>query len=228
MVGGEAALGLGGGGVVSAWLVGDVPSAAVAALLVTLDAEERSRVLRLSSPEARRRFVIAHGALRHIVAGALGAPPAELRWKTGANGKPELVGDWTGVHANLSHSGDRCLIAVSRERAVGADLQRLVSGLDVVAMARRYFPESEAQEVIEAADPADTFARLWSRKEAVTKAFGGRLTQVLPLPTPPDAIVEAAESQYRVLDVDVPTGFRAAIALAGAEAFAVELNEWQP
>jgi 4'-phosphopantetheinyl transferase len=116
---------------------------------------------------------------------------------------------------------------VSRERAVGADIQRLVPGLDVVAMARRYFPDPEAQEVTDAVGPADTFARLWARKEAVTKAAGGRLTQVLPLLTPPGS-VEAAGDWYRVVDVDAPQGFRAAIALAGEEKFTVELNEWTP
>lgn len=214
--------------IVSAWLVGDVPPAAVAGLLATLDDDERSRAARFPGAEARRRFVIAHGAVRHIVAGCLGAPPAELRWKSGAHGKPELVGEWTGVHVNLSHSGARCLVAVSRDRAVGADIQRLVPGLDVVAMARRYFPADEAREVVGACDPADAFARLWARKEAVTKAAGGRLTQVLPLPTPPGAVVGVAASVYRVADVPAPDGFHAAIALAGADPFTVELNEWLP
>lgn len=212
------------GGAVSAWLVGDVSSSAVAEWMAVLDADERRRAARLSSLEGRRRFVIAHGAIRQIVAQWLDAPPSELRWKTGAHGKPELTGQWTGLHTNLSHSGGRCLIAVSRERAVGADIQGLVPGLDVAAMARRYFPESEARE----ATDADAFARLWARKEAVTKAAGGRLTQVLPLLTPPDAIVELAGDRYRVADVDAPPGFRAAIALAGAEPFTVELSEWLP
>jgi 4'-phosphopantetheinyl transferase len=213
---------------VSAWLVADVPPSVVASLRTTLDSEERRRVALLSAAEGRRRFVIAHGALRQIVGAHLGAPPAELRWKAGANGKPELVGDWTAVHTNLSHSGGRCLIALSPDRAVGADIQRLVPGLDVLAMARRYFPNCEATQVAAADDPADDFARLWARKEAVTKAAGGRLTQFLPLPTPPGAMVSLAEERYRVADVEVPQGFRAAVALAGSAPFTVEVTEWQP
>lgn len=213
---------------VSAWLVGEMPSPVVAELLTTLDDEERRRAALLGTAAGRRQFVTAHGAMRRIVGERLGAPPGELRWKAGAHGKPELVGEWTGVHANLSHSGGRCLIALSGERAVGADIQRLVPGLDVVAMARRYFPEPETAEVTDAEDRADAFARLWARKEAVTKAAGNRLTQVLSLPTPPGATVEFAGSVYRVADVDVPAGFRAAVALAGSEPFAVRLNEWTP
>jgi 4'-phosphopantetheinyl transferase len=210
--------------VVAAWVVGDVSPATVAEFFTTLDAEERRRAAGFSSPEARRRFVIAHGATRRIVGEHLGAPPAALAWRTGPQGKPELAGAWTGVHANLSHSGLRCLIALSETRAVGADIQRLVPGLDVLAMARRYFPPAEARAV--AADPA-AFGQLWARKEAVTKAAGGRLTQVLLLPTPPD-VVEVAGTVYRVADIDAPAGYRAAIALAGAAPFTVELNEWPP
>jgi 4'-phosphopantetheinyl transferase len=212
-------------GVVAAWLVGDLPPAVVAELFATLDGEERRRAECFSASESRRRFVIAHGVTRRVVADHLGAPPASLRWQTGPQGKPELVGDWTGVHANLSHSGGRCLIALSATRGVGADIQRLVPGLDVLAMARRYFPSTEAQAVAD--DPEAAFAQLWARKEAVTKAAGGRLTQVLHLPTPPD-VIAVSGSVYRVVDVVAPEGFRAAIALAGSDPFTVELSEWQP
>jgi 4'-phosphopantetheinyl transferase len=213
----------GSAGVV-AWLVGDLSSAVVAEFFDLLDAEERRRVAGFSTVEARRRFVIAHGATRRIVGEHLGAPPEALAWRTGPQGKPELTGDWTGVQTNLSHSGGRCLIALSATRAVGADIQHCVPGLDVLAMARRYFPPVEAQAVAD--DPA-VFGQLWARKEAITKAAGGRLTQVLPLLTPPD-VVEVTVSRYRVVDIDAPEGFQAAIALAGPAPFAVELNEWSP
>lgn len=202
--------------VVSAWLVGDEVSAAeLTELFESLDAEERRRADRLDTPQGRRRFIVAHGAVRRIAADYLGTSPAELTWRIGRHGKPELP----GVQVNYSHSGGLCLVALSATRQVGADIQRLVPGLDVIAMARRYFPADEARTVAD--DGPEAFARLWTRKEAVSKAHGGRLTQVLPLPVAAD-VVQVGSTAYRVVDLRVPPGFRAAVALSGAEPFTVE------
>lgn len=244
-----------GPGVVTAWLIDDrMPASAVAELFEVLDPEERRRADRLDTEDGRRRSIVAHGAMRRIVGEHLGAPPEELTWQIGRHGKPELSGAWTGVHVNLSHSGGLCLIALSETRKVGADVQRLVPGLDVVAMARRYFPPEEAYRVAFCDDPARTFAWLWARKEAVSKADGGRLIPVLklpvagslppaPVPAPvsppgsgrsagpapdPGAVIATASSRYRVVDLCVPDGFQAAVARSGPEPFHVDLAEWRP
>jgi 4'-phosphopantetheinyl transferase len=218
---------------VTAWLVDgadQVTSDRVAELYELLDAGERRRADAKDTIEGRRRYVVAHGAVRRIVGEYIGAPPGELTWRIGRHGKPELDGVWTGVQVNLSHSGGLCLIALSDERAVGVDVQRHVPGLAVVAMARRYFSPEEAERVADAEDPVDTFAHLWARKEAVSKAAGGRLTQILPLPTSDSPVVKTASSAYRVvdLDLDVPAGFRAAVALAETAPFSIELRRWRP
>lgn len=216
--------------VVTAWLVDDRVAANpdhVAELYELLDGEERRRADRKDTVDGRRRFVVAHGAVRRIVGEYLGAPPGELTWRIGRHGKPELDGVWTGVRVNLSHSGGLCLIALSERRAVGIDVQRYVPGLGVVAMARRYFAAEEGHSVAAAADPVDAFARLWARKEAVSKAAGGRLTQILPLPAD-HAVVETGCSTYRLVDLEVPAGFRAAVACQDAAPFSVELVEWRP
>ena len=210
---------------VQAWLVEDRGPACdtdIAELFELLDPEERRRADRKDTAEGRRRFVLAHGAVRRIVGEYLGAPAAELRWRVGRDGKPELDGRWSGVHVNLSHSGGLCLIALCDSREVGVDVQRHVPGLDVVAMARRYFPADEAAAVSWAGDPVDAFARLWARKEAISKAAGGRLTPILR------RSVGSVSSAYRVVDLNVRTGFRAAVALSGPEAFTVEMAEWRP
>ncbi len=225
---------------VGLWLVPDRCSgSALAALLAVLDPAEQRRAEAYRSADDRRRFVVAHGAVRCIVARRLGVAPAEIRWRHGPHGKPELAGRYTGAEVNLSHSDAVAMVAVSTSRRVGVDVQRVLSRLDAAAMAERYFPPQEADFVRAAADPdsrADRFARLWARKEALVKAHGGRLTQGLRIPlydgaadagALPGALPGDAWSRdYRVADVPAPDGYRAAVALSGTEPFRVTLRRW--
>jgi 4'-phosphopantetheinyl transferase len=181
---------------------------------------ERARRAALRDPGDRRRFGAAHAALQRIVAGRLGG--AEPRWTVGPNGKPGLDGD--PLLFNLSHAGEYALIAVAAGRAVGADLQDQVPGLDWAAMARRWFPPSEAG-LVAAGGPGE-FARLWARKEAVVKAAGDRLARGLGLPVAgePPPVVEHGGAAYALADLPAPDGFRAAVALAGPGPFIIRTN----
>ncbi|MFC1433735.1 4'-phosphopantetheinyl transferase superfamily protein [Streptacidiphilus sp. N1-3] len=220
---------------VQVWLVPDQRSeATLTDLLAVLDAEERRRADAYRSADDRRRFIVAHGAVRHIVSRCLGAPAEELRWQRGPHGKPELTGRWTGTQVNLSHSDEVSMVAVSTTRRVGVDVQRVLPRVDATAMANRYFPPEEIRLIRAAPDAesrADRFARLWARKEALVKAHGGRLTQGLRIPvhTPgrvpgsPDA---AWSRGYRITDVPAPRGYRAAVALAGPGGYRVVWRRW--
>ncbi|MFC8448842.1 4'-phosphopantetheinyl transferase family protein [Kitasatospora sp. NPDC057223] len=220
------------------WLVSDQWSGpALAGLLAVLDRDERLRAEAYRSAEDRRRFVIAHGAVRHIVARRLGAAPADIRWRYGPHGKPELAGPHTGAEVNLSHWEAVAMVALSPSRRVGVDVQRVLPmpRLNATAMAERYFPPEEARFVRETADPsrrAEHFARLWARKEALVKAHGGRLTQGLRIPLLDSGTGSAANPDdawsrdYRVVDVPAPSGYRAAVALSGTEDFRVTLHRW--
>jgi 4'-phosphopantetheinyl transferase len=183
-----------------------------------LDAAEEQRYAGIRRPVEARRFVVAHGILRRIVAERLGTVDAlDVRWTYNANGKPGLVG--AALQVNLSHSGDLAMVAVTTRRPVGVDLQQILPALDVAAMAERFYPEAEARIV---GDLPDRFAELWVRKEALVKAAGDRLTRGLAVPVDgPSPRVVDHDGPFRVTDVEAPTGFRAAVALAGAEPFTV-------
>jgi 4'-phosphopantetheinyl transferase len=199
-----------------------------------LDADELRRRDALRSGDDRRRFAAAHSALRRI----LSERGAEVRWEYGPNGKPSLIGE--ALQVNLSHAGEWAAIAVTAARPVGIDLQDLVAGLDYAAMARRFYPPAEA-DLVAGADAealrrdgadqgrrpgAETFAALWARKEAVVKAAGDRLTRGLHLPVadnPPPPVIHDGIT-YAVADLPAPDGFRAAVALAGAEAFVIRMH----
>jgi 4'-phosphopantetheinyl transferase len=224
------------GDTVQVWLVrSDQPDTVVADLAAVLDDEERHRAETMARPVDRRRYVVAHGAARMIVGRELGAPPAEIRWQRGPQGKPALAGSWTGLEVNLSHSGDLNAVAVTTGRRVGVDVQQLLPTLDTAAMATRFFPPAEAHLVAAAADPderAVRFGRLWCRKEACVKACGGTLARGLSLPVdgPPDLVVERPVGEFpgpfRVRDVPAPDGFRAAVALEGAGPYRVTCHQW--
>lgn len=220
------------------WLVRtDVPAPVLDRLTAFLDDEERTRAQTMSSELDRQRYIVAHGAVRAIVARQLGAPVPEIRWARGPHGKPELTGVWTGMHANLSHSGELCMVAACASRPVGVDIQRLEPRLDTTRMAARYFTPREAGAVAAAratGDHVDLFARLWARKEAVIKAGGGRLVPGLRVDVQPvDAPIvvgepdSAAPDRYRVTDVAAPAGFRAAVALRGPEGYRVIQRQWR-
>lgn len=187
-----------------------------------LDDAERARCAALRDPADRRRFAACHSALRRVAAACLGTDPAAVRWIRGPNGKPALDGH--ALQVNLSHAGDLALIAVTAARPVGVDLQDVVPGLDAAAMARRWFTGAEAGLV--AADGPERFAQLWARKEAVVKAAGDRLTRGLALPVagePPPLVGHDGEP-YALADLPAPAGFRAALALRGAEPFTVRMR----
>ncbi len=209
----------------------DVPPELEARCLETLDAGERARAAALEQEPDRRRFTVAHGALRLLAARETGAAPAALRWTTGRNGKPVLTAPWSAWHTSLSHSGGVIAVAVSPARPVGVDVQRVLPGLDVTGMSARFFPPGEAEYVAAGGDPrarADRFARLWVRKEAVVKAAGGRLWPNLRTGVHGRGLVDCAEPAglYRVTGLAAPGGYRAAVALAGEAPYALEACDW--
>ena len=192
-----------------------------------LDENDRARAAAFLDERDRRRFTIAHGALRILAGRELGVAPEKLTWTPGRYGKPELVAPWSGLQTSLSHSGDLIAVAISTGRPVGVDIQGLAAGADVVGLAERFFPPDESAYVAaghDAATRANRFARLWVRKEAVVKAAGGRLWPNLKIPVRGRDVVDCAEppGAYRVATVTVVDGYHAAVALAGPAPFAIQ------
>ena len=108
----------------------------------------------------------------------------------------QLIGDAEAApHFNLSHTDGLALIAVSRTRAVGVDVERVRPVRRAEAIARRVFSQEEADAVAEAAEGERDllFHRFWVAYEARVK-----------LGTEP-AIVR---------ELEVPPGYVAAVALA--------------
>lgn len=169
-----------GAGEVHAWCV-DLDAADVDGGVETagLSADERARAARFHFARDRARFLRGRAALRRLLAGYADREPHALVFAPGAHGKPAMPG--TGLEFNLSHSGGCAVLAVTRGRRVGVDVERIRAERATLAVARRFFAPTEAAAVT-AAPPAEralTFFRCWTRKEAYVKARGEGLS--LPL-----------------------------------------------
>ncbi len=144
-----------------------------------LSDDELSRYSRIKHQRARTDFLRTRVALRLILARYLLCSGADIAFSYTENGKPELSQDTPGsLQFNLSHSGNYCLLAVTTERDIGIDIERLQHGRDYVALAQRFFTSAE-HEIFEEGSDNQLFYRMWVLKEASVKARGMKLLQGL-------------------------------------------------
>jgi 4'-phosphopantetheinyl transferase len=185
---------------VHVWRIAVAAGAAGAAAVETLSEAERARAGKLHFAADRDRFVASHVALRGILASYLETMPSSLAFGAGPHGKPFVDAPAPGrsLRFSLSHSGDIALVAVSREREVGVDVERVRPRDDFDGFAARYFSPRERAALAGVApdDRLRAFFEIWTLKEAYLKACGDGLLREL------DAFdVTVADAQPRLLAV---------------------------
>ena len=142
----------------------------------TLSDDERTRAQRFLFERDRNSFIAARGILRDLLARYSGCVPRNIEFVYGPHGKPALADRATPylLRFNLSHSHGLALIAVTREREIGVDVEKIQPERAGEEIANRYFSPAEAEELRTL--PADLrpegFFLCWTRKEAYVKALG--------------------------------------------------------
>ncbi len=138
-----------------------------------LSPDENARARDYRSREAAERYVVTRSLVRCVLSQQLGMAPIEVPVGRTETGKPILT---SGVHFNVSHSGDLVLLAVSANRDVGIDLERRREIPCVQALVERWLTPAEREDVgrriANGAELSDAFLRVWSYKEARLKALG--------------------------------------------------------
>ena len=101
--------------------------------------------------------------------------PSALIFDRSELGKPYFKD--SRVKFNISHSKGYIAVASSIDEEVGVDVEASELPYDrAIKMAERYFSIYEIKEV---KNHPESFARIWSRKEAKAKFFGDSLTNLL-------------------------------------------------
>ncbi len=207
----------------------------IARAAALLSAEEEERARRFRFERHRRRFVMAHAALRTILGRYLGASPGEVAFRHGPRGKPYLNEPEPRIQFNLAHSGELALAAITKEGEIGADIE-IHRGMPE-GVARRFFSAAEnaALTSLPPRERERAFFRCWTRKEAFLKATGEGLSfgldnfTVSLLPDEPAALLDlpggASEaSRWSMANIAVADNCSAAIT---ARAHLLCIRRWR-
>lgn len=197
-------------------------------LKTVLNPEEQQRLQRYTHQPAQQQFLAARGRLKQLLAGYLGTEPGCIQFELGQYSKPRLAGTTldNGLVFNLSHSGTVALIAISKNRALGIDVEKINTKHNLQGMAQRCFSNQELNSWNQSADSDKTteFYEYWCAKEAFLKATGRGLALgmqhcVIDLDQPCYiSLPEAYQtSDWQLHRIDVGNDYRAFVAGNGGE-----------
>jgi len=203
-----------------------------------LSADERARARRFLVLRVRQHFMATRALLRILLAGYLETNPKQVTFRHSAKQKPSLGPPHaeSGISFNVAHSGGLALLAFSRKREIGVDVEQVRRDVDVEGIARRFFSLHEQKQLadVPAEGKIDAFFRCWTRKEAYVKAKGEGLWLPLDqfdvcvaagaenalLATRPDG---AETARWTLREVAVDPGYVAAFCVAGGD---FRLQDW--
>ena len=161
----------------------DQPESHLQWLAQTLAADERLRVERFYFERDRKRFIAGRGILRTILGCYLGIEPSHLQFCYSPLGKPTLAETSGGssLRFNLTHSQGLALYAITYEREVGVDLERIRFIAEAEQIIDLYFSAREKVvfHALATHEKREALFTWWTRKEAYLKASGEGLTETL-------------------------------------------------
>ncbi|MFO1399202.1 MAG: 4'-phosphopantetheinyl transferase superfamily protein [Burkholderiales bacterium] len=178
---------------VSAWLTHLVRAPEeIAALAALLSAAESARAARFGRPELRDRYVVGRGSLRMLLGARLDLPPQRVVIERGHRGRPFTPQD-AHLDFNVSHTRDVALVGLADRPRIGVDIEHRERILNVAGVARKFMSPAEQALLASLADDERrrTLLRLWTCKEAMSKATG-----------------DALAAPFRHIDVDLADGMR--------------------
>lgn len=197
---------------------------------LSLSQDDRERATRFKFEGDRQRFIMARASLRTILARYLKSNAAGLQFDLGSFGKPSLapVGNLLDLRFNLSHSHQLALIAITRGREVGVDVEFMRADFASDEVAAHFFSPAEVNQLTRMPAEMKTrgFFNCWTRKEAYIKARGEGLSHPLDLfdvsfaPDAPAALLDsrvdkAEVSRWSFEDLSPHPAYAAALTVEG-------------
>ncbi|ORU89758.1 MAG: hypothetical protein A6F71_01980 [Cycloclasticus sp. symbiont of Poecilosclerida sp. M] len=140
--------------------------------LYILDDAEQKKAARLVQAKHRWRALAVRIQLRLLLSKYMSIAAHEIEFGVGEYGKPYVKN--SDIKFNISHSGDRTLVAISLLDGLGVDIEYWRPLDNLRGLVKRNFSHNEQMqwENVSGDDKLPTFFKLWSVKEAFIKATG--------------------------------------------------------
>lgn len=140
----------------------------------TLSQDERIRALKFRNEKARTDFILSRGFLREKLSLFLNLSPTEIEIAASEYGKPYLKSsEKLNYEFNISHSGDRLVLAITKGFPVGIDIEKINSQQNL-EISQHVFSVDELNELngYDSLEKIAAFYKGWTQKEAFIKAVG--------------------------------------------------------
>lgn len=136
-----------------------------------LNTDELMRAGKYFQLKDQQRFIISRGMQRMVLGMYVKTAPDKLEFALGENKKPKILNiNGKELCYNLSHAGDRILLAVANS-PVGVDVEYLDPDFDFKDVLPGNFSSQEIAWIAEV-NSTERFYQLWTRKEGFLKATG--------------------------------------------------------
>jgi 4'-phosphopantetheinyl transferase len=198
------------------------PADEIARLARLLSLAEATRAGRFGLPSLRDRYIVGRAMLRTLLGARLRIAPERVDIARGKRGRP-FAPQADGLDFNVSHTGGMALFGITEHQRIGVDIELRDRKLNVEGVARKFMTARERSAL--AAEEADSrrrmLLRLWTCKEAMSKATGDALSapfRRIDVDTgPPMGIITGpppyVPADWRLLAAGAPAEYLATVAL---------------
>lgn len=142
---------------------------------------EYQRYQRFYFDKDRKQYLLTRALVRSVL--SLYIPfilPNEWRFELNDYGKPHIDRDFinTSMRFNVSHTKNLIVMAVTKKREVGVDVEYISQKDNLIEMAKRFFSPVESNQLLRLPREKQyhRFFDLWTLKEAYIKACGKGLS----------------------------------------------------
>jgi 4'-phosphopantetheinyl transferase len=142
-----------------------------------LTEEETAKMLRYRFEKHQHQYLITRALIRSLLTHYQpDIPPQDWKFDKNHWGKPSLVAEQNADNwiFNISHTDGLIVCALTKDHALGVDVEDISRDGETIKIADRYFSPQEYQALIALPEEKqnDRFFDLWTLKESYIKACG--------------------------------------------------------